>query len=184
MDRRDFLRAAGVAAAAIVCKGCARLDNSRNPGAAAVTTLPSGGASKPAASQKTGTQPSATRPGAGTPKLAACGIDCQTCEIGRAAKDRAFAEKLAESWRKGGNQKATADWFKCEGCHGRDHLVWCEDCKIRACCIKTKNLDDCSYCADFPCKLVTDFEADRKYPHHGRAVKKLRQIRAERNGTT
>ncbi len=114
------------------------------------------------------------------PAMAACGLDCGECPIGKAARDRAFAEKLAQEWRESGNQKATADWFKCEGCHGREDLVWAADCKIRACCIKTRHLDNCSVCVDFPCPLIDKFEQDG-YEHHSKAVQRLKQLHASRS---
>lgn len=116
-------------------------------------------------------------------KLAACGLDCEACEIGKAAKDPAFAEQLAKKWGKVGDKVVTADWFKCEGCHGRKEVVWCgDDCKIRNCCIDTKHLDNCSLCPQFPCEITDAFEANTKYPHHGKAIRRLKSMKANREG--
>ena len=112
--------------------------------------------------------------------IAPCGIDCDSCPILKAVNDTEFAEKLAADWRKSGHPKAEAGWFKCQGCRGDDTLVWGEDCAIRKCCLKERQLENCSLCQDFPCKLITDFETDGA-THHKAAVANLRQFRATRN---
>ena len=155
MNRREFLRVTGLAAAAVVCKGCTPSKTSYGQG------------DKPVGEN-------ASRPAA--PMIAACGLNCDDCEIGKAAKDPAFAEKLAARWRQSGKKAATADWFKCQGCHGQDDLVWSDDCKIRACCVKTKRLRNCAECGEFPCPLVDKFEKDG-YAHHAKAVRFLKEIR-------
>ena len=108
--------------------------------------------------------------------IAACGLNCRECPIGKAAKDREYAEKLAAEWRKSGQSEAVAEWFRCEGCHGNDELVWSEDCKIRLCCIKKKGLANCSYCGEFPCSLIEEFENDG-HVHHAKAVDYLKELR-------
>ena len=110
--------------------------------------------------------------------ISPCGIECDDCEIFIAANDAEFAEKLADSWRRSFQPKAKAEWFKCQGCHGDDSVVWGDDCKIRECCIKTHGLSNCSECNEFPCKLITAFENDG-YAHHKTAVENLRQMRDE-----
>ena len=110
-------------------------------------------------------------------ELAPCGIDCAACNTRRAANDAQFAEQLAAKWRQSGQPKATADWFKCQGCRGPSELVWSEGCAIRACCIGQRHLDNCGQCEGFPCDHITRFETDG-YKHHAQAVKRLREMRA------
>ena len=110
--------------------------------------------------------------------LAPCGLDCGPCPIRCAAHDAGFAEKLAEDWRSW-NPDARADWFRCRGCKGDDSLAWGDDCKIRDCCLKQRQLSDCSRCDDFPCAKIIEFEED-EHLHHTEAVANLRRIRAER----
>ena len=112
--------------------------------------------------------------------ISPCGMDCGECPIFKAANDSDFAEALAEGWRKTTHPNAEAGWFKCQGCHGDDALVWGEDCAMRNCCLKERKLANCSFCPDFPCKLITDFEADG-VGNHKAAVQRLRQMKEERN---
>ena len=112
--------------------------------------------------------------------LAACGLDCGACPIRKAANDRGSAEELAEDWRKTGHPEAEADWFKCQGCHGPEGLVWGKDCKIRECCAKDRRLKNCGQCVDFPCELIIEYENDG-HAHHRAAIKRLREMKERRS---
>mgnify|MGYP002642179480 CR=1 FL=1 len=114
--------------------------------------------------------------------LAACGIDCNSCGIRKAALDPAEAEREAARWRKRGHKDAKPEWFQCEGCHGSDAKCWSGNCQIRKCCIKEKKLPNCSECPGFPCKKIVDFEND-KHAHHRKAIQKLRAMVAKRDST-
>lgn len=111
--------------------------------------------------------------------ISPCGMDCDACPIFKAANDKKFAEKLAAGWRNTGHPKAEANWLTCQGCHGDDSLVWGEDCAVRNCSLKEKKLDNCSFCPDFPCTLLIDFELDGADDHRV-AVERLRTMRTER----
>ena len=87
---------------------------------------------------------------------APCGIDCEQCDIYKAARHPAEAEKLAETWRATWQPKAQADWFKCQGCRGDRSLCWSEDCKIFE-CVSAKGVPFCYQCADFPCELLSNW---------------------------
>jgi len=106
--------------------------------------------------------------------LAPCGLTCTECSVYIAARDPQKAEELAKQWQQY-DKNAKPEWFKCRGCHGDDEFVWGDDCKIRLCCIKTKKLDNCSLCNDFPCQLILDFEND-EHEHHTQAVAYLRRL--------
>ena len=112
--------------------------------------------------------------------ISPCGPDCAACHIHKAANDPQFAEQLAADWRKAGHAKAEAGWFQCQGCHGPDNLVWGGDCAIRKCCLKDRELSNCSPCPGFPCTLVTDFESDGS-AHHKTAVENLRRMKNDRS---
>ncbi len=112
--------------------------------------------------------------------ISPCGMDCHTCPIFKAAHDPRFAEQLATGWRNAGHPEAEAGWFKCQGCYGDEALVWAEDCAMRNCCLKERQLANCSFCQDFPCQHLTDFESDGA-AHHKAAVASLRQIKAARS---
>jgi hypothetical protein len=108
--------------------------------------------------------------------IAPCGIICTDCPVYKAALDKSKAEVLAEQWKGYGYPDALPEWFKCQGCHGDDSLVWGSDCEIRDCCIKTMKLDNCSSCEKFPCELIEKFENDG-VEHHKAAVEYLKQLR-------
>ena len=81
-------------------------------------------------------------------ELAACGLDCDACNL---KPDQ------------------------CDGCHAITDNCWSPDCKIRKCCLFKKKLANCSECVDFPCNSVIELEAD-KWEHHSTAAKRLRVI--------
>ena len=108
--------------------------------------------------------------------IAPCGIDCENCSIYKASMDKSVADKLTEQWRNAGHKDATAIWFKCRGCRGEDKLIWSPDCRIRKCCMTIRRLDNCSFCDDFPCEIITKFEND-PFPHHKEAVENLRKMK-------
>jgi hypothetical protein len=147
MDRRQFL--ACIASGTLIC-GCSRL----LPWAA------SDGEEK-RSMNSTGDS------------LAACGMNCGECPIRRAANDSAFAKQLADEWRKSVHPEARAEWFRCQGCHGPESLIWTEDCGIRQCCVKDRYLKNCSQCGAFPCDRIVAYENDGN-PTHRAAINRLR----------
>jgi len=82
-------------------------------------------------------------------ELAPCGLDCDACE-----------------------RKPD----QCDGCRADSDHLWRADCAIRTCCRFDRKLGNCSQCADFPCRKILDFEAD-KWAHHTAAVQRLRAMR-------
>jgi hypothetical protein len=112
--------------------------------------------------------------------IAPCGIDCGPCPIRRAANDPGFRARFTEEARGSWAPDATEDWWKCQGCGGDDSLCWGSDCGIRHCCLGERELQDCSWCADFPCRLIEEFDAD-EHEHHSDAVDSLRRMRASRD---
>ena len=86
--------------------------------------------------------------------IAPCGLDCNGCP-----------QKPAN----------------CDGCHSQSDHLWNADCEIRVCCISERQIANCSFCPDFPCQRILDFEADR-WEHHTAAVGRLRELRKKRDG--
>lgn len=107
--------------------------------------------------------------------IAPCGIDCKNCDMYKASQDREFAEFLAADWRQSGHPKADASWFTCQGCHGDESLVWCDDCDIRDCCKKDKKLHNCSECEIFPCSML-ESSACNGFPNHKQGLERLKQL--------
>jgi hypothetical protein len=108
--------------------------------------------------------------------FAPCGIDCEACNIFKAAKDPEFAVQVAQTWREW-NPNAKPEWFRCQGCRADSSLRWCEDCVIGKCC-ETKGYTDYSFCSDFPCQPYLDWIGG--YPHHQAAFERLTQAARER----
>ena len=106
-------------------------------------------------------------------KMGFCGINCDNCDIFKAANDKNFAIELADKWKKW-NPKAVASWFQCKGCKGDASLCWSRDCKIMN-CAKSKNIEHCGQCSDFKCQLIIDFEND-EHKHHSAAIKHLEEL--------
>lgn len=116
--------------------------------------------------------------------MAPCGIDCNDCELYRAAFDMDQAASLipwfkSKGWIKAGEGagEIMAKAPFCMGCCGDRAVQWSGDCAIRLCCADEKGLAHCGACADFPCAQLNDWALDAE--HHAAALEKLREIRAQ-----
>jgi hypothetical protein len=84
-------------------------------------------------------------------QIGMCGLDCQECE-----------------WRVSHN---------CGGCKETQGKPFYGDCRL-AVCVKSKQVEDCSYCPDLPCALLTEFAYDEE---HGDAGERIRVLEAARD---
>ncbi|HNX27568.1 MAG TPA: DUF3795 domain-containing protein [Phycisphaerae bacterium] len=109
--------------------------------------------------------------------FAPCGIDCENCDMYRAACDKEFAEFMAADWRNSGHPGADASWFTCKGCNSESSMLWSENCTIRD-CVREKGIENCSRCSSFPCDRLTNFANDG-FPHHRCAFERLCRMRDE-----
>jgi len=86
--------------------------------------------------------------------LAYCGIKCQDCPafIATKAKDLTKRKRIAKEWSTK-EYPLTYENVECHGCTStiRTVMAFCEDCEIRE-CARSKKLDNCSLCTDFPCQ--------------------------------
>lgn len=66
----------------------------------------------------------------------------------------AFIQKrfdlIPEKWRENSHEKA----YDCEGCKNDNLYEGCQKCSIRA-CAKTKNVEYCIDCGEYPCNLFS-----------------------------
>ena len=91
--------------------------------------------------------------------IAYCGLICTECPAYEATKlnDLKKIEEVAALCSKEYNIEVKPESVWCDGClvEGKkcDH---CGRCEVRACAIK-KELNNCGYCADYPCNILTDF---------------------------
>lgn len=91
-------------------------------------------------------------------ELAACGLDCNACDLYKAAFDPRSAANLVDWFRSRGwigeDEGAEAVQRQapfCMGCWDVTAKQWCGDCNLRGCC-EEKAHPHCGECADFPCK--------------------------------
>ncbi len=81
-------------------------------------------------------------------QLAACCLDCTSCETYQAhqANDLERKHDIAERWSQHYNGTLTAEDIVCDGClSGGTRFVWCSKCQIRD-CVTEKGLSNCSEC--------------------------------------
>lgn len=86
--------------------------------------------------------------------LAACCLDCASCEtyLAHQAKDFGKKEDIAARWSKHYDGALTASDIVCDGCMSDgDIFVWCSKCPIRD-CVTGKGLNNCSECEIGTCE--------------------------------
>ncbi|TFG09971.1 DUF3795 domain-containing protein [Candidatus Thorarchaeota archaeon] len=114
-------------------------------------------------------------------RMAACGLDCQTCSLRTFPFDSEAAEEALSWYRKQGwleegegVEEAVVKGLYCKGCHGPRNEHWSPDCWILACCVDARNLDTCTECREFPCKRLLDWsEGNEAY---SQALRNLHSI--------
>jgi hypothetical protein len=87
-------------------------------------------------------------------KISYCGLDCAAC---------ALRESVG-----------------CEGCKDMDEPFWGGVCEIRGCAM-VKGLENCSYCAYFPCEVLLDISQDPDDGDDGERIDVLRSMKDERD---
>lgn len=119
-------------------------------------------------------------------KLAACGLDCNTCNLYRATFDMEAAAALTEWFRSrgwiGADEGAEAIRRMtplCLGCWTQTGPCWCGECRLRACC-EDHARADCGECADFPCAAYRAWTVGQS--HHQAAMEFLQKRRAGGSG--
>jgi len=83
--------------------------------------------------------------------IAACGLDCGSCEIRLLPTDEKAAREAIDWYRQQGWLKedeglaeALARKMYCCGCHGDRSIHWSADCWILHCCVDERGLPHCS----------------------------------------
>ncbi|PKN86069.1 MAG: hypothetical protein CVU51_07775 [Deltaproteobacteria bacterium HGW-Deltaproteobacteria-1] len=97
---------------------------------------------------------------------AVCGIDCFNCELYYTNID-SFFEKMPEAKKAGfASRGMTKEKLLCKGCRTSGCTMIVGKCETLE-CVKSKNLDFCFECSDFPCsKLQPLAEGAEIYPHN------------------
>ena len=121
-------------------------------------------------------------------ELAACGLNCETCEIRLAPFDK-DAAKLIVKWFKSKGWLAEDEGLEeilerkmyCTGCLGSIETHWSADCWILHCCVDDHHLENCSLCQDFPCAKLTEWsQQDDSYQQ---ALENLKHHQRKRAST-
>jgi len=117
--------------------------------------------------------------------IAACGLDCEACEIRRVPFDAEAAKSVVAWFREQGWLQADEGVTEilergmyCTGCHGDRELHWSPDCWILQCCVDDKGLDNCSECGSFACDRLRQWSTQNE--GYAQALQGLEQLRAER----
>lgn len=97
---------------------------------------------------------------------AVCGIDCFNCEFYYTNID-SFFEKMSEDRKAGfASRGMTKEKLLCKGCRTSGCTMIAGKCETLE-CVKSKKLDFCFECGDFPCtKLQPLAEGADRYPHN------------------
>ena len=110
-------------------------------------------------------------------KQAACGLDCNICNLYLAANDLQAAAALVDWFRArgwigehDGAEAVQAQTPFCMGCWDVTAKQWCGDCHLRACC-EENTRSDCGECADFPCAQYREWTVGQA--HHQAAMEYL-----------
>jgi hypothetical protein len=116
-------------------------------------------------------------------EMAACGLNCETCEIRLAPSDPHAAEVvikwfISKGWLAAdeGMPEVIKRKMYCTGCLGNRGTHWSADCWILACCVDQHGLTNCSQCIDFPCLRLIDWsQQDLSYQI---ALDNLKQLKS------
>jgi hypothetical protein len=97
---------------------------------------------------------------------AVCGIDCFNCGLYYTNID-SFFENMPEAKKAGFVSRGmTKEKLLCKGCRISGCTMLVDKCETLE-CVKSKNLDFCFECSDFPCsKLQPLAEGADIYPHN------------------
>jgi hypothetical protein len=114
-------------------------------------------------------------------KMAACGLNCNKCNLCNAEHDLKAAESLVAWFKSRGwieqNENAEAVMKKapfCRGCWDKTDVRWSPDCDLLLCC-EEKKLNHCGECAEFPCEKYKEWAKD--LDHHKKAMEYLLSLK-------
>ena len=97
---------------------------------------------------------------------AVCGIDCFNCELYYTNIDNFFGTMSEERKNAFVSRGFTKEKLLCKGCRISGCTMIPDKCDTLE-CVKTKNIDFCFDCDDFPCsKLQPLAEGAERYPHN------------------
>jgi len=114
--------------------------------------------------------------------IAACGLDCGSCEIRLAPTDPLAAQAIVEWFRRQGwlsDSEGMAQVIErrmyCTGCLGDREIHWSADCWILQCCVDQRGHSNCSECEAFPCGRLVEWAGQNN--GYRAALARLTQLR-------
>jgi Protein of unknown function (DUF3795) len=91
--------------------------------------------------------------------IAYCGITCTECPayIATQKNDDQLRAETAKKWSEMFKASIKPEDINCDGCAADSERLFSQVrvCEIRK-CTKGKNLQNCAYCADYPCSKLTE----------------------------
>lgn len=107
--------------------------------------------------------------------VAPCGLYCGVCSIYIAHRDNneKFKEMLTSVYN------VPAEKICCKGCLSDEPFVYCVTCPVKS-CTKSKGIEGCHQCADFPCKFIDEFPIEVGKKVILRAIPAWRELGTEK----
>lgn len=77
------------------------------------------------------------------------------------------------------NESSKLDDNSCMGCKSNNVAKgWCIECNLKS-CAKSKNIEFCYECNDYPCKDINNFQKDPIYPYHSEVFDYMKTIKED-----
>lgn len=110
--------------------------------------------------------------------IAFCGRICDTClaYIAKKTNNNNLRKKAVKEWTSEKFSFEIED-INCDGCtNDKELLTYCTVCKVRKCGLE-KELENCAYCADYPCKTLERVWNHLLFPHAQEVLDTIREKR-------
>jgi hypothetical protein len=108
--------------------------------------------------------------------VAYCGLNCAKCDIYEAAHGNTkLMEEIVNWFKEERKETVKPEQIKCERCRGPLDVHWSSDCKIML-CAKSKRVQYCFQCSEFPCSILKAFASDG-ISHHKKTVENLHRMK-------
>ena len=115
------------------------------------------------------------------PLMAACGLDCEECEIRLASDNPELASRISDWFHRHGSPEVVPEHVRCSGCKGDRAKHWSADCWILLCCVDKRGLEFCYECQAFPCVKLNEWaETDNRYKE---ALNRLKEMKKGKEST-
>jgi len=107
--------------------------------------------------------------------IAACGLNCNECDIFQAPNNLEIAQRIVDWFKKERNTQIKIENICCSGCKGVRTKHWSPNCWILKCCVDKKELEFCYQCADFSCEKLDQWAKESN--RYGEALNQLKEMK-------